>query len=100
MNKAEVVLSRDRHGRPVLWRCSDCGEPFNLGWGTRCNKCITSDERHKEIIAAIERLLEKILEELGKAEAAIERYGEHRVTCTYEYGECDCGLSEFVKEQP
>ena len=28
----------------------------------------------------------------SQLEKALERHGEHRVTCTYEYGRCDCGL--------
>lgn len=47
------VLERDRFGREVLWQCSDCGQPFNLGWDSRCNKCIREEERHQELINAI-----------------------------------------------
>lgn len=47
------VLSRDRHGRETSWQCSDCGKPFTLGWGSRCNRCIKEDERHRELIAAL-----------------------------------------------
>lgn len=55
MNFARV-LERDRLGREILWQCSECGKPFNLGWGARCNKCIRDEERHKEIMAALERI--------------------------------------------
>ena len=48
-----MVLERNRNGKAVLWKCSTCGEPFNLGWGDRCNKCIREDEKHREIIAAL-----------------------------------------------
>jgi predicted amidophosphoribosyltransferase len=47
------VLERDRSGRETLWQCSDCGQPFNLGWGSRCNRCIREEERHRELIAAL-----------------------------------------------
>lgn len=50
------VLLTDRHGRAVLWQCSDCGQPFDLGWGTRCNKCIREEERHGELLRAIASL--------------------------------------------
>jgi hypothetical protein len=47
------VLSRDENGRPVLWQCSDCGQPFNLGWGARCNPCIRAEKRHQELIRVL-----------------------------------------------
>ena len=49
----EHVLQRDQNGRPTLWQCSDCGNPFNRGWGTRCNACILAAERHAELIRAL-----------------------------------------------
>ena len=49
-----IVLGRDDiTGREILWKCSDCGQPFNLGWGSRCNKCIHDEKRHQEILEAI-----------------------------------------------
>ena len=45
-----IVLERDRFGREILWQCSDCGKPFNLGWGSRCNACIIAAERHEELL--------------------------------------------------
>ena len=47
------VLERNRQGREILWQCSDCGQPFNLGWGSRCNSCIREAQRHNELIKAI-----------------------------------------------
>jgi hypothetical protein len=47
------VLDRDPYGRETLWQCSDCGQPFNLGWGSRCNKCIRDEKRHQELLTAI-----------------------------------------------
>lgn len=47
------VLERDRFGRELLWQCSDCGQPFNLGWGSRCNRCINEERRHREIVAEL-----------------------------------------------
>lgn len=47
------VLERDRNGRAILWQCSDCGKPFDLGWGSQCNACIKADERHRELVAAL-----------------------------------------------
>lgn len=47
------VLERDRFGRPILWRCSECGKPFDLGWGSMCNACIEVERRHQELVAAI-----------------------------------------------
>lgn len=32
----------------------------------------------------------------SQLEAAILRHAEHRVTCTYEHGTCDCGLDELL----
>ena len=49
-----IVLERDKFGRELLWRCAGCGNPFDLGWGDYCNACITAQQRHKELIAAIE----------------------------------------------
>ena len=48
-----IVLQRDRYGREILWKCSTCGQPFDLGWGDQCNKCLTEERRHKELLAAI-----------------------------------------------
>jgi len=50
-----IVLARDAHGREVLWQCSTCGKPFNLGWGSRCNRCIEDDRKHNELIAVMTR---------------------------------------------
>ena len=47
------VLVRDEFGRDRLWECSDCGKPFEKGWGSRCNACIIAAERHAELIAAL-----------------------------------------------
>ena len=47
------VLDRDGSGRPILWECSECGEPFNTGWDSRCSACITAERRHQELINAI-----------------------------------------------
>ncbi len=48
-----IVLERDRNGRELLWQCMECGQPFNLGWDSLCNACISKAERHKELIKAI-----------------------------------------------
>lgn len=53
MNDFVRVLRRDSAGREVLWQCSDCGKPFELGWGSRCNKCILEERRHQEILKAV-----------------------------------------------
>jgi hypothetical protein len=58
-----TVLQRDGYGRPLLWQCCECGEPFGrpphpLGWGDVCNKCISVAERHREVVEAIKSLKE------------------------------------------
>ena len=53
MSEFAIVLERDGNGREILWKCSDCGQSFNLGWGSRCNKCIHDKKRHQEILEAI-----------------------------------------------
>lgn len=47
------VLERDSNGREILWQCSDCGKPFDLGWGSQCNQCIRDEKRHRELLKAI-----------------------------------------------
>ena len=47
------VLRRSEDKRATLWQCSDCGQPFTLGWGSQCNRCITEERRHREIVAAL-----------------------------------------------
>jgi hypothetical protein len=47
------VLERDKWGRELAWQCSECGKPFQLGWGSMCNACIKEERRHQELIAAI-----------------------------------------------
>ena len=49
-----IVLARDPAGCPVLWQCYICGQPFTLGWGWCCNKCIREEERHRELIHSIQ----------------------------------------------
>lgn len=49
-----IVLERDAAGVPILWKCHVCGKPFSLGWGDYCNRCIAEQQRHRELIAAIE----------------------------------------------
>lgn len=48
-----IVLERNRFGRELLWQCTECGQPFNLGWGDYCNACIAKQERHRKLINAI-----------------------------------------------
>jgi hypothetical protein len=48
-----IVLQRDSNGREILWQCSDCGKPFNLGWGSRCNACVLAARRHAELIEVL-----------------------------------------------
>jgi hypothetical protein len=50
-----IVLQRDKNGREVLWKCSSCGQPFDLGWGSECNKCLTEERRHRELVAATKK---------------------------------------------
>jgi len=50
-----IVLRRDENGREVLWKCSSCGQPFDLGWGSECNKCLTEERRHRELVAATKK---------------------------------------------
>lgn len=54
------VLSRNDRGIAVLWQCSECGEPFNLGWGTVCNKCIRQERYHREMIAALRKGMDDV----------------------------------------
>jgi hypothetical protein len=49
------VLDRNREGREILWQCSECGEPFNRGWGSCCNGCIAAERRHKELVKALRK---------------------------------------------
>jgi hypothetical protein len=48
-----IVLERDGSGREILWQCSECGKPFNLGWGSKCNACIAQEKRHAQLIRTI-----------------------------------------------
>ena len=47
------VLERNERGLPVLWQCSDGGQPFKLGWGSRCNRCIKEEERFERLLVAL-----------------------------------------------
>jgi len=51
-----IVLRRDENGREVLWKCSSCGQPFDLGWGDQCNACLTAERRHRELVAAVQHI--------------------------------------------
>lgn len=48
-----IVLQRDGRGREILWQCISCGNPFDLGWGSQCNSCLTTERRHRELIRAL-----------------------------------------------
>jgi hypothetical protein len=67
----ERVLRRDRSGRAILWQCSECGKPFDLGWGWLCNRCIAEAERHREIVDALNRIAAS--SEARKEESTPER---------------------------
>lgn len=55
-----IVLERNREGHEVLWQCSECGDPFNKGWGSLCNSCIAAERRHKEMIKALKSTAPKV----------------------------------------
>ena len=47
------VLERNQNGIAILWRCVDCSQPFNRGWGDQCNACRLAAKRHEELLFAI-----------------------------------------------
>ena len=40
-------------GKLVGFRCTNCGDIYDSGWGNTCNKCRTEERRHKELIEAM-----------------------------------------------
>ena len=72
-----VVLERDRYGRAVLWKCADCGKPFNLGWDDRCNACMVAADRH----ADLKQELRRIADALEKGKEAMKK---DRLTIAHE----------------
>lgn len=44
---------RNWRGEVVGFRCFECGNIYESGWGEKCNNCRTAERRHREIIEAI-----------------------------------------------
>jgi len=46
---------RDGRGRIVGFRCYECDKVKSKMWGEICNECRAKQERHEELLAAMEK---------------------------------------------
>lgn len=51
---------RDWQGALIGFRCTNCGETYQSGFGAECNHCARSKKQHSELISEIKKLKQVI----------------------------------------